>query len=104
MKPMLYGYQVVEAGTPPEVVMAGQVRLRRFAVRRGFAVGPVFVQRCTDPPGAALAAVVRAAKGSPLAVVGVVTWGDLGRSSAARWRTRFLLVRVVRVLVAERRS
>lgn len=106
MKPVLYGYQVIEAGTAPEAVRAGQTTFRHYAIREGFALGPVFVQRRTDAPGAALEAVIRAAKRFPMAVVAVPTRDDLGRSPGSRWLTRYLLLREagVRVLVAERRS
>ena len=106
MKPVLFGYQVVAAATGPEAVRAGQTKLRRYAMRQGFTLGPVFIQRQTDRPGAALQALIRAARRSPMAVVGVPTLADLGASARARWLTRFLLLREAgaRVLVAEPRS
>jgi hypothetical protein len=109
VKPLLVGYQVVRSRpgaarvADADQVADGLRRLRGFALDEGFALGPVFVERRVDQPGATLAAVIAAARRSSAAAVAVPTTDDLGGTPRLRWLTRFWLERSgVRVLVVGR--
>jgi hypothetical protein len=100
---VLYGYQVIRAGAPAERVTDGVRLLKHFALREGFALGPVFVERPTDRPGSTLAAVIAAARRSSAIAVAVPTADDLGLTPRMRWLTRFWLEHEgrLRVLIVE---
>jgi len=101
VKPILFGYQTVRSSTPAEAVAKGREELAAFAIREGFALGEVFVERDVDRPCSALAALIAAARRSPVAAVAVPTTDDLGRLPRVRWLMRYRLEREagVRVLV-----
>jgi hypothetical protein len=101
VKPILFGYQTVRLSTPAEAVAKGREELAAFALREGFALGEVFVERDVDRPCSALAALISAARRSGVAAVAVPTTDDLGRLPRVRWLMRYRLEREagVRVLV-----
>ena len=101
MKPILFGYQTVRLSTTPEEVARGREALAAFAIREGFALGEVFVERDVDRPCSAFAALISAARRSGVEAVAVPTTADLGRLPRVRWLMRYRLEREagVRVLV-----
>jgi hypothetical protein len=101
VKPILFGYQTVRASTPAEEVAKGREELVAFALREGFALGEVFVERDINRPSSALTALIFAARRSEVAAVAVPTTNDLGRLPRVRWLMRYRLEREagVRVLV-----
>ena len=101
MKPILFGYQTVRLSTTPEEVARGREALAAFAIREGFALGEVFVERDVDRPCSAFAALILAARRSGVEAVAVPTTADLGRLPRVRWLMRYRLEREagVRVLV-----
>jgi hypothetical protein len=103
VKPILFGYQTVRLNTPAEEVAKGREALAAFALREGFALGEVFVERDADRPCSALAALICAARRSGVAAVAVPTTDDLGRLPRVRWLMRYRLEREagVRVLVVQ---
>ena len=103
MKPILFGYQTVRVSTPAAEVARGRDALAAFAIREGFALGEVFVERDVDRPCSALAALISAARRSNVAAVAVPTTADLGKLPRVRWLMRYRLEREagVRVLVVQ---
>jgi hypothetical protein len=101
VKPILFGYQTVRVSTPAEEVAKGREELVAFALREGFALAEVFVERDIDRPSSALTALIFAARRSEVAAVAVPTTNDLGRLPRVRWLMRYRLEREagVRVLV-----
>src|SRR5690242_19885265 len=57
VKPVLYGYQTVRAGTPAVEIDRGREALAAFAQREGFALGEIFVERDANHPSSALTAL-----------------------------------------------
>jgi hypothetical protein len=105
VKPILFGYQTVRVSTPVEEVAKGREEIAAFALREGFALGEVFVERDAHQPSAALSALIAAARRSGVAAVAVPTTADLGRLPRVRWLMRYRLEREagVRVLVVRSR-
>ena len=103
MKPILFGYQTVRVSTPAEDVARGREALAAFAIREGFALAEVFVERDIDQPCSALSALISAARRSNVAAVAVPTTADLGRLPRVRWLMRYRLEREagVRVLIVQ---
>lgn len=103
MKPILFGYQTVRVSTPADEVARGREALAAFALREGFALAEVFVERDVDRPCSALTALISAARRSNVKAVAVPTSADLGTLPRVRWLMRYRLEREagVRVLVVQ---
>ena len=103
MKPILFGYQTVRVSSSAAEVAKGREALAAFAIREGFALAEVFVERDVDRPCSALAALICAARRSNVAAVAVPTSADLGKLPRVRWLMRYRLEREagVRVLVVQ---
>jgi hypothetical protein len=103
VKPILFGYQTVRLSTPVEEVAQGREALAAFALREGFALAEVFVERDVDRPCSALSALISAARRAQVEAVAVPTAADLGKLPRVRWLMRYRLEREagVRVLVVQ---
>jgi hypothetical protein len=99
VKPILFGYQTVRVSTPAEEVAKGREELVAFALREGFALGEVFVERDINRPSSALTALIFAARRAEVAAVAVPTANDLGRLPRVRWLMRYRLEREAGVQV-----
>jgi hypothetical protein len=103
VKPVLFGYQCVRLGTPPDQVVRGRRLLAEYAAREGFALAEVYVDDDVNRPDSALVALIAAATRGGVAAVAVPTLEDLGRLPRVRrlWRERLQREAGVRVLVVE---
>jgi hypothetical protein len=106
VKPLLLGYQLVRIDTPRIEVTNGRRLLKAYAARRGFALGPLYIEQNVNEPCSALVAVIdaNAQRSRPwVTAVGVARATDLGRLRRVQRLTSERLEREcgVPVLVAE---
>jgi hypothetical protein len=101
LRPLLFGYQTVRLTTTPAEAEAGRRTLAQFAVREGFALAEIFVERDPNHPCSALVALIELVRRHPGSIIAAPTADDFGRLPRVRqiMRTRLERESGARVLI-----